>query len=105
MNETFYTITSEGKLPAGEDTLQLRMDYKPTGKDSAHVTLFVNGKPVGSGDAKETVPRTYSLSETFDIAEDTITSVSPGIYKSPFRFNGNLNKVIVRLQGSATLNN
>jgi arylsulfatase len=39
---------------------------------------------------------TYSLAETFDIGRDTGTQVSK-LYKDPFAFNGDLDKVVITL--------
>ena len=66
-------------------------------KKSATVTLSVNGKEVGSGVVGRTVPGTYSLSETFDVGQDTGTSVSKD-YDRDNLFTGTLDKVVFNLE-------
>ena len=60
------------------------------------VTMSVDDKPVAEGRIEHTVPFRVSMDETLDIGEDTGTPVSKD-YKPPFRFTGNLNRVLVRL--------
>ncbi len=59
-------------------------------------TMTVDGKKVAQGRIERTLPFRISLDETLDIGEDTGTPVSED-YKTPFRFNGKLSKVVVDL--------
>jgi arylsulfatase len=61
------------------------------------VTLFVNGEQVGKGQVSRTLPGQFSLSETFDVGEDTGTPVSKN-YTRDNAFSGKLDKVVVALK-------
>jgi arylsulfatase len=63
----------------------------------ATVTLFVNGEQVGQGAVNRTHPGQFSLSETFDVGEDTGTPVSKN-YTRDNAFSGNLEKLVVALK-------
>ena len=53
-------------------------------------------RPIAEGRIDGTIPFRISLDETLDIGEDTGTPVSED-YQVPFRFTGELNRVLVRL--------
>jgi arylsulfatase len=72
---------------------------KPGGP--ATVTLFADGNPIGEGRIERTVPRRFSLSETFDVGLDSGTPVTED-YASPAAFTGALSQVRVRLLDGAT---
>ena len=65
--------------------------------DRGVATLLVNGEQVGQGPVNRTHPGQFSLSETFDVGEDTGTPVSKN-YTRDNAFSGNLDKVVVALQ-------
>ena len=60
------------------------------------LTLSVNGKEVGRGEVKRTVPGTYSISETFDVGQDTGSPVSKD-YDRDNEFTGTLDRVVFHL--------
>jgi arylsulfatase len=64
---------------------------------TATVTLFVNGEQVGEGPVNRTHPGQFSLSETFDVGEDTGTPVSKN-YTRENKFSGNLDKLVVSMK-------
>lgn len=61
------------------------------------VTLYVDGKAVGSGRVEKTTPYKFSLSENQDIGTDTGTAVTTD-YRAPFNFEGTLEEVEVDLK-------
>jgi arylsulfatase len=61
------------------------------------VTLFVNGEQVGQGAVDRTMPGQFSLSETFDVGEDTGTPVSRD-YTRDNAFSGDLDRVVITLK-------
>ena len=61
------------------------------------VKLLVNGTEVGSGRVEKTEAARFSADETFDIGCDTGSPVSSD-YKSPFRFEGTIKKVEIKLE-------
>jgi arylsulfatase len=93
-NEDRSIIESNGAIPEGE--VELQAVYEVNEDKPATVTLFVNGEQVGQGPVSRTHPGQFSLSETFDVGEDTGTPVSKN-YTRDNAFSGNLDKVVVAL--------
>jgi len=94
-NEDYYKIRSDKALPTGK--VELKAVYEVNDSSSGKVTLYVNGEQVGQGNVDRTMPGTFSLSETFDVGEDTGTPVSKE-YTRDNVFSGKLEKVIVRME-------
>jgi arylsulfatase len=93
-----YIVRSDQPVPAGKHELKMSFNYeggKEMGK-SGTVTLFVDGKPAGSGKIEQTTPFKYSLSESQDIGSDTGTPVVYD-YQGAFPFQGKLDEVVVEL--------
>jgi len=62
-------------------------------------TLYINDRPVGSGEIGKTVPFGWSLSgEGLCCGYDSETPVSE-LYQSPFKFTGQIDRVIVSVSG------
>jgi arylsulfatase A-like enzyme len=94
-NEDLYTITATKPLPTGKVIIEAKY-MASEDKKSATVILSVNGKEVGRGEVGRTVPGTYSLTETFDVGQDTGTPVSKD-YDRDNEFTGTLDKVVFNL--------
>jgi hypothetical protein len=60
--------------------------------------LKVDGRVVATQTMERTIPTVLQWDETFDIGADTGTPVDDRDYQVPFRFNGKLNKVTIRVQ-------
>lgn len=91
------SIQSKEALPAG--ALTLRYEFTPDSSEPGAGglgRLFVNDEAVSEGRIKRTIPARISLDETFDVGEDHGTPVTEE-YSTPFRFQGQLQKVIVDL--------
>jgi arylsulfatase len=97
-----YKIESTA-LPTGKVTL--KMDFKYDGGGAGKggdVTLFVNGKKAGQGRVEKTIPARYGM-DTFDIGMDlNAPVVRGGIYKTPYKFTGKIDKVKVVLKPAKT---
>ena len=66
---------------------------------SGKATLYINHQPVGSGPIPKTVPFGWSLSgEGLCCGFDSETPVS-NLYEAPFRFTGELERVVVSVSG------
>jgi hypothetical protein len=66
---------------------------------AADVGLSVEGKEVGRTTVKRTVPAAFTASEYFNVGVDLGSPVSPNYFdRRPFRFNGKIEKVEVRLK-------
>ena len=94
-NEDRFTIKSNTALPKGE--VVLKAVYDVNEDKTAVVTLFVNGEQVGQGPVNRTHPGQYSLSETFDVGQDTGTPVSKHFTREN-KFTGNLDRLVVTLK-------
>ena len=77
------------------------MDFKYGGGGPGKggtVTLYVNGKKAGEGRIEKTIPGRYGM-DTFDIGMDlNAPVVRGGIYKTPYKFTGAIDKVTIELQ-------
>lgn len=91
-----WTIASPDKLPPGEHVIVLDFKYDGGLGKGGTATLSVNDKQVAQGRVERTIPIRVSADETLDIGEDTGTPVSED-YKVPFKFSGNLKRVLVGL--------
>ena len=59
---------------------------------------MVPGKQVAQGKIDRTVPTRFSADETLDVGEDTGTPVVEDyVGKMPFKFTGDLKKVVIEL--------
>jgi arylsulfatase A-like enzyme len=95
-NEDRFQIRSDRPLPRGN--VELRAVYDAADNQTGTVTLFINGEQVGQGQIGRTVPAQFSISETFDVGQDTGTPVSND-YTRDSDFSGNLDRVVISLSG------
>ena len=75
---------------------QVRMEFAYDGGGLAKggdVTLYYDGKAVGSGRVENTQPMIFSADETTDIGEETGTTVTPDYTAQDSRFTGKINWV------------
>jgi arylsulfatase len=90
---------SEAAIPAGQH--QVRMEFKYDGGGLAKggdVTLYVDGKSVGTGRVDITEPMAFSADETCDVGKDTGSAVSPDYGVKGNDFNGDVNWVQIDLE-------
>jgi arylsulfatase len=94
-----YRVASDEKLAAGKHSIKLDFKYDGPGMGKSGTgTLTVDGQQVAQGKIERTVPTRFSLDETLDIAEDTGTPVVEDyVNKMPFKFTGELKKVVIEL--------
>ena len=59
--------------------------------------LTVDGQDVVTQAVPHTIPLTATADETFDVGVDTRTGVDDRDYQPPFRFNGTIGKLTVKL--------
>lgn len=77
-------------------TFDFKYDGGGLGKGGVGI-LTVDGKEVANHRIDHTIPFIFQWDETFDIGVDTGTPVDDADYQVPFRFNGVLNKVTLKL--------
>ncbi len=75
----------------------MKVVYVANDDNTGSVRLYVNGKETGQGTVDRIHRGTFSISETFDVGEDTGTPVSKS-YTREYAFSGKLEKVVVALQ-------
>ncbi len=102
----FKVQSASGAIPEGEHILSF--EFTPTGKPDiakgkgvpAKVTLFVDGKPVGSGDLPVTIPLSLGLSAGICVGADNGSPVMTD-YKPPFAFTGAVRKAMIDVTGES----
>jgi arylsulfatase len=94
-----YRVASNEKLAPGKHTIKLDFKYNGPGfGKSGTGTLSVDGKQVAQGKIERTILVRFSLDETFDVGMDTGTPVVEDyVNKMPFKFTGDLTKVVIEL--------
>jgi arylsulfatase len=94
-----YRVASNEKLAPGKHAIKFDFKYDGPGYGKSGVgTLSVDGKQVAQGKIERTIPTRFSLDETLDVGEDTGTPVVEDYAnKMPFKFTGNLKKVVIEL--------
>ena len=96
----FYKIVGDATLPSGKCTVKMDFAYeggKELGKGGM-VTLYVDGKKVGSGKVAKTEPTIYSADETSNVGVDRESMVTPDYNLHTSKFNGEIDKVIISLK-------
>jgi arylsulfatase A-like enzyme len=99
-------IRWEGQESLSAGKHQLEFDFKYDGPGMAKGgsgVLKVDGKEVAIKDVAHTIPAILTIDETLDIGSDTRTPVDDADYQVPFRFDGTLNKVSIKLGPSQML--
>ena len=97
-------------LTAGKHTLEFDFNYDGLGFATLAFnnmsglgragtgTLKVDGKTVATQTMEKSVPLILQWDETFDIGSDTGTPIDDQDYKTPFDFNGKLNKLTFHVE-------
>lgn len=107
-DQRFKVQSNGGGVPEGEHVFSF--EFTPTGKPDiakgkgvpANIKLFVDGKPVGSGDLSVTIPLTLGLAAGVSVGADSGSPVMlEDEYTSPYRFTGQVKKVLVDVSGEA----
>jgi arylsulfatase len=102
-----YRVASNEKLAPGKHTIKFDFRYDGPGYGKSGTgTLSVDGKQVAEGKIDRTIATRISLDETFDVGRDTGTPVLEDyVNKMPFKFTGELKKVVIELgkSGIATV--
>jgi arylsulfatase len=93
-----YTARSSTKLAPGRHKIEVSTTISKPGA-AAEVVLTVDGAEVARATVKRTVPAAFTASETFDVGIDLGSPVSLDYFdRRPFRFDGKIAAVDVRLQ-------
>jgi arylsulfatase A-like enzyme len=90
----YFIVAADEPLPAGKH--QVRMEFAYDGGGLAKggtVTLYYDGKAVGTGRVEITIPMGFSADEACDVGSDTGSPASPDYGPSGNRFTGTIDWV------------
>ncbi|SEM11973.1 arylsulfatase [Rhodococcus maanshanensis] len=92
-----FTIEATEDIPSGSHQIRAEFAYDGGGlAKGGDVTLYHDGRPVGSGRVEQTQPMIFSADETTDIGDDYGMPVSVG-YLGETRFNGRIDVVQIEV--------
>ncbi len=90
----YYFTTADKPIPAGAH--QVRMEFKYDGGGlgkGGDVTLYYDGKAVGTGRVEQTEPMAFSCDEACDVGSDTGSPTSPDYGPHGNKFSGTIDWV------------
>ena len=89
-----YMITADTALPPGKHQVRMAFAYDGGGlAKGGDVTLYYDGKPVGTGRVERTQPMAYSSDEACDVGADTGSPASPDYGPTDNKFTGEIDWV------------
>ncbi|CAN5118259.1 arylsulfatase AtsD [soil metagenome] len=92
----YYFVTADAPIPAGAHEVRMEFDYDGGGLGKGGtVTLFYDGKPVGSGRVEQTEPMAFSADEACDVGSDTGSPSSTDYGPHGNKFSGTIDRVII----------
>jgi arylsulfatase A-like enzyme len=102
---TYVQLTAEkfrwegsAALTPGKHTIAFDFKYDGPGfGKGGNGVLSVDGKAVASKTIPFTIPFVMTIDESFDVGMDTRSGVDDNDYQPPFRFNGKLDKLTIKL--------
>ncbi len=95
-DEKRYVVASDKTVPDGKSTVELDFTYDGGGAGKGGTAaILINGKKVAEGRIDQTVRGRFGI-DTFGIGEDSGQPVA-NTYKPPFRFEGDIEKVVIDL--------
>jgi arylsulfatase len=103
--ESVFHVRATSPLPEGHHVLS--MEFLPTGPADvaagkgtpAHITLFVDGTPVGEGDLPVTIPLSLGLTAGVAVGQDPGSPAVPD-YRPPFAYPGRIRRALVDVSGA-----
>jgi arylsulfatase len=66
------------------------------------VTLYIDGKAVGSGRVEQTIPMVFSADETSDVGLKRGSPMKPDMPSAKSAFNGTVYAVVIETSGEST---
>ena len=103
--DSYFHVRASGAVPAGHHVLSV--EFRPTGPADvaagkgtpAHITLFVDGAPVGEGDLPVTIPLSLGLAAGVAVGHDPGSPAVPD-YQPPFPYTGRVRRALVDVSGT-----
>jgi hypothetical protein len=97
-----FDVEASEPVPAGTSQVRMEFGYDGGGMGKGgNVTLYYDGKEVGSGRVDQTQGFIFSADETTDIGCETGTTVSPDYTAHTSTFNGKIDWVRIDLGDDA----
>jgi arylsulfatase len=97
-----FKIYGETPIPPGEHQVRMEFAYDGGGLGKGgDVSLFVDGRPAGSGRVEATVPMLFSGDETTDVGSDSATPVSDDYGTRDSAFTGRVRWVQIDVDEAA----
>ena len=89
-----YITEATKPIPAGKHQVRMEFVYDGGGlAKGGDVTLYYDGKSVGTGRVEQTIPMGYSADEACDVGSDTGSPASPDYGPTGNRFTGEIDWV------------
>jgi arylsulfatase A-like enzyme len=90
----YFTVSATKKIPAGKHQVRMEFAYDGGGLGKGgEVTLYYDGKKVGSGRVDKTQPMAYSADEACDVGRDTGSPASTDYGPTGNEFTGRIDWV------------
>jgi arylsulfatase len=85
----YYITAADQPIPAGKHELKMKFTYDGGGMaKGGNVTLYYDGKAVGTGRVEQTEPMAFSADEACDVGSDTGSPASPDYGPTGNKFTG-----------------
>jgi arylsulfatase len=85
----YFYVEADSPLPPGDHQVRMEFAYEGGGLGKGGtVTLYVDGKPVGTGKVAATAPMIFSADDGCDVGRDTGSAVSQDYGPHGNAFNG-----------------
>ncbi len=92
----YYFVTADEPIPAGDHELRMEFNYDGGGLGKGGtVTLFYDGKAVGTGRVEQTEPMAFSADEACDVGSDTGSPTSTDYGAHGNKFTGSIDRVVI----------
>jgi arylsulfatase len=93
-------ISSSETLTSGKHQVRMEFAYDGGGlAKGGNVTLFIDGKAVGSGRVEQTVPMVFSADETSDVGIKRGSPMTPDMPSEKSAFTGTVEVVVIETSG------
>ena len=86
-----YIIAADDPIPAGEHQVRMEFAYDGGGlAKGGDITLYYDGKAVGTGRVDRSIPMAFSADEACDVGADTGSPASPDYGPTGNKFTGDI---------------
>jgi arylsulfatase A-like enzyme len=98
----YYYVTADEPLPSGSHQVRMQFAYDGGGLGKGgDVTLFCDGKAIGTGRVEKTEPMAFSADEACDVGSDTGSPTSTDYGPHGNKFTGSIDVVTIDIGGDS----